>query len=481
MRSSAAHPRRSRALLLLLAAGALGPLASRAAGQDGAGPPVRYDDDLLPPEFHASRRGAVVEALPPGAVAIFFGAPERNRQNDVDFEYRQDSDLLYLTGTTEPGTALLLAPAGVEVDGERVGEILFVPERNPSAEVWSGRRMGPERAAERLGVEKAVAAGRFGEIVRPLVEAGSPIVHEDLPEGVREGSALGRQLAALDGAVVSPEDVRALRLTLDRLRMVKTDAELVLLQRAIDITASAHREAMRSIEPGMHEYEVEALVEYVFRREGAEYAGFPSIVGSGENSVILHYETNRRRMDGGDVVVIDIGAEYHGYSADITRTLPVDGDFSTEERAIYELVLRAQRAGIEATRAGASFGAPGQAAAVVLAEGLAGLGLIDSPADWAGLRRFFMHGTSHYLGLDVHDVGTGGPLAPGTVITVEPGIYVAPAPDVDPKWWNIGVRIEDDVLVTAEGPVVLSEGTPWTVEEIEALMAEEGLGNRPIH
>ncbi|MDX1739719.1 MAG: M24B family metallopeptidase, partial [Rhodothermales bacterium] len=263
---------------------------------------------------------------------------------------------------------------------------------------------------------------------------------------------------------------------LTELRMVKTEEEITLMQRAVDITAAAHREAMRSIEPGMYEYEVEALIEYVFKRNGAEYTGFPSIVASGENSTILHYESNRRRMEEGDVVVMDIGAEYHGYSADITRTVPVDGTFSDEQKVIYELVLEAQRAAIDASRSGGSFSDPDAAAREVIGNGLAELGLISSTDE---SRRFFVHGTSHYLGLYVHDVGDYGPLRPGTVITVEPGIYISPSEDVDPRWWNIGIRVEDDVLITEEGPVVLSEGVPRTVDEIEALMAETGLGNDP--
>jgi Xaa-Pro aminopeptidase len=265
-----------------------------------------------------------------------------------------------------------------------------------------------------------------------------------------------------------------LRFVLDELRTIKTEEEMRLLQKAIDITAQAHREVMTQVRPGWSEYQIEGLVEYTFKRLGAEHPGFPSIVGSAENSVILHYETNRRTTEPGDVVVIDVGAEYHGYTADITRTIPVSGRYTPEQRAIYEIVYAAQEAGIQAAQAGSAFYAPHQAGQRVLAEGLARLGLISGPSDQAGLRRFFMHGTSHYLGLDVHDVGSGGAMLPGTVITVEPGIYIAAANDIDSKWWNIGVRIEDDVLITEDGPVILSHAVPRQIDEVEALM-----GSRP--
>ena len=446
--------------------------------------PVRYEDDYLSADFHRSRREAVMERLPDSAVAVFFAAPERTRSNDVRFEYRQSSDFLYLTGSHEPGSALLLAPAGVEVDGRMVREILFVPPRDPAEEVWLGRRFGAERAMERLGVELAVEATRFQEILGPLLAGESrPVHHLPLPDGVESGSVLASQVATflehVDTASAAGHeaggdrsDGATLRSVLDALRMVKTAEEMRLLRRAIDITVDAHRAVMRQVEAGWAEYEIEALVEHTFKREGAEQPGFPSIVGSGENAVILHYETNRRTTEPGDVVVIDVGAEYHGYSADVTRTIPVDGTFSEEQRAIYDLVLRAQEAGIAESRAGRPFGAPHAAAAQVLASGLAELGLIASPTDQQGLSRFFMHGTSHYLGLDVHDVGTGGPLEPGTVITVEPGIYIAAADDVDPRWWNIGVRIEDDVLITDGDPVVLSADAPRDAEAVERLMRE---------
>jgi Xaa-Pro aminopeptidase len=507
--------------------------------------PVRYEDDYLGADFHRSRREAVMQALPVNAIALFFSAPTRNRQNDVSYEYRQSSDLLYLTGSEEAGTVLLLAPGGIVVDGTRTREVLFVPPRDPSQEVWLGRRYGTQGAMDELGVQVALEVTRYDQVVAPLLASPrNQLFHLEIPSGIPPGTPLAAQVATFldraqpldirtggrDGALLTqalavgtPEGFARLkgaglrpaalqdpthrswaeaflvagdytswsgrrtellrgrsqsamlRLVLDDLRTVKTEDEMRVLQKAIDITTEAHRQAMTQVRPGWAEYEVEALVEYTFKRLGAEYPGFPSIVGSAENSVILHYETNRRTTELGDVVVIDIGAEFHGYTADVTRTIPIGGRYSPEQRAIYEIVYAAQEAGIQATQAGSAFYAPHQAAQQVLAEGLARLGLIASPNDQAGLRRFFMHGTSHYLGLDVHDVGSGGPMQPGTVITVEPGLYIAAAEDIDPKWWNIGVRIEDDVLVTANGPVLLSGAAPRRIDEIEALM-----GSRPV-
>ncbi|HET9949605.1 MAG TPA: aminopeptidase P N-terminal domain-containing protein [Longimicrobiales bacterium] len=537
--------RRCRWLLVALLAapgpGALPAQAQQAAEAGLLDAPVRYETDFPSPEFHRGRREEVLSRLPQNALAVVFSAPEHTRQNDVSYEYRQSSNLLYLTGTHEAGSVLLLAPGGIDVDGRRVRELLFVPPRDPATEVWDGRRFGTDRAVEQLGVEHAVEWTRFEEILVPLLEDGEHVVmHVEIPDGVERGTELARQLevfvehvepveleatnpraAAMAVALGSgvPAQLEALReggvqpsayrdprlrswaeafaaassydewartrtellaghslggflrWLLEELRAVKTDEELELLRRAIDITAEAHREVMQRVEPGWAEYEIEALVEYTFMRNGAEHTGFPSIVGSGENSVILHYESNRRTTEPGDLVVIDIGAEYHGYTADVTRTVPVSGRYTPEQRAIYEIVYRAQEAGIQAARAGNPFSATHQAASRALAEGLAELGLIDGPNDVAGLHRFFMHGTSHYLGLDVHDVGMQGPLQPGTVITVEPGLYIAPAEDIDPKWWNIGVRIEDDVLVTEGEPVLLSDGVPRQIDEVEALMA----------
>jgi len=478
------RPRGALARAALLLALALPAGARTLPAQEIPEAEVRYDADGPSPDFHRGRRTALARSLAPNAVAVFFAAPERVRSNDTNYEYRQDSDFYYLTGSREPGSALLLVPSGVRVEGRTVREILFVPPRSPSEEVWTGRRLGAARAAAQLGFEMALESDRFEDVLAEALRGGRARVYR-LPwaPGIEPGSPLASLTQAFErntetslaGSVragAGMTDVTTLRGLLDRLREIKTEEEVVLLRKAIDLTVEAHREVMRQVEPGWAEYEIEALIEYTFRKGGAEHPGFNSIVGSGENSVILHYDTNRRRTEPGDVVVIDIGAEYRGYSADVTRTIPVSGRFSPEQREIYALVYEAQQAGIEVARAGATFGDVTRASWAVLADGLARLGLISSPADQAGLRRFTLHGVSHYIGLDVHDAGTNGPMRPGVVFTVEPGLYIPPAADVDPKWWNIGVRIEDDVLVTEGDPVILSAAAPRHPDEVERWMAE---------
>jgi Xaa-Pro aminopeptidase len=257
------------------------------------------------------------------------------------------------------------------------------------------------------------------------------------------------------------------------MREVKDTSELRLLRKAIEISMEGHRTTMRGARPGMKEYELEALMEYGFKRGGAEDVGYPSIVGSNYNACILHYTANRRATTMNDLVLADCGAEYHGYTADITRTFPLSGKFTNEQRQIYDLVLAAQDAGIAASVAGAPFRAPHAAATTVIADGLLKLGVIKDLAD---VKQYFMHGTSHYLGLDVHDPGTGGPLQVNSVITVEPGIYIPAGSACDKRWWNIGVRIEDDILITAEGPVNLSATLARTAADIEALC-----GTAPQH
>lgn len=438
--------------------------------------PVRYDADYADPAFYAGRRQALLDGLPDTALVVVMSAPVHSRDNDVTYPFRQSSDLYYLTGTEEPGSVLLLAPHGIEVEGRTVHEVLFVPERTDFSDTWLGRRFGPTGAKEVLGVAEALPASSFEHVLRlAMQDPAAPLYTLPLPPGRFEDAEL-----AAHGATVAPlletqpnAAVRSLRLRrrLNELRAVKHPEELNLMRRAIDITALALRAAMRAAEAGMHEYELEAVVEYTFHREGAESPAFPSIIGSGENALILHYVSNRREMQAGDLVLMDVGAEYHNYAADVTRTIPVDGTFSPEQASLYQLVLDAQEAAIEATRAGNAFSATHDAAKLVLAEGLRRLGIMKDGDD---VMNFLLHGVSHYLGLSVHDVVPGnGQLVPGNVITVEPGLYIKPSPHIDPRWWNIGIRIEDDVLVTDGDPVVLSADAPKSIAEIEAVMLEE--------
>lgn len=444
---------------------------------------LRYDTDLLSPQFHKDRREEVRKRMPENSAAVLFAAPERNRSNDDDYQYHQSPNFYYLTGLTEANAMLIITKNEIEVNGKKSNEFLFVQSRDPLKETWTGRRLGVEGAQQLLGFN-AVFLSRdfentavdFKKFSSVLVLAGPTGVVRDkydeddlgmLMDNFRSkvsGSTspdLGTQVASLDS--VQLNDI------LRGLRETKQPEEIKLLKKAIDISADAHNEMMRATKPGMYEYQVQAVGEYIFKKEGSEYVGYPSICGGGENSVILHYESNRRKLSSGDLILLDMGAEYHGYSADVTRTLPVNGKFSPEQKAIYNLVLQAQDSGIAQCRAGNTFSAPHQAAVKVIVRGLKELGIIKSDDEY---RKYFMHGTSHYIGLDVHDAGTYSRLKPGDVITVEPGIYIAENSDCDKKWWNIGVRIEDDIMITETGWENLSAKAPRTIADIERKMAE---------
>lgn len=434
-----------------------------------------YDTDLLPASFHAERRQVLRDRMDANSVAVVFAGPVRNRSNDVDFEYHQDPDFYYLTGLNEPHAVLFVFKEARMVNDRHVKEVLLVQERNRLWEMWTGKRMGPEGSEHLLGLEYAANGHEFKEI-EGLFD-GISNIYARLPKNdVRDSERDEADLFSLvetfkDKVENAGLDIETRKLVddLGAMREVKTDEELVLLRNAINITCQAQVELMKALEPGMKEFETEAIVEYIFKRNGAEYPGFPTIHGSGPNTCVLHYISNRRPILGSDLLLSDIGAEYHGYTADVTRTMPVGGTFTPEQKLIYELVLEAQNAGIAACQVGNDFSAAHRAATKVIANGLVELGLIEEEGQ---VRRYFMHGTSHYLGLDVHDAGTYGPLKANSVITVEPGIYIAEGSECDPKWWNIGVRIEDDILITESGPELLSAGAPRTIEEIEALMKE---------
>lgn len=434
----------------------------------------QYDTDRLTPAFHAGRREALRKLMPDSSVAVFFASPERNRSNDVDFQYHQDPDFYYLTGYEEPNAMLLVFKEKQNFDSLFTDEIIFVQDRAPEEEVWTGRRLGVSGGKQALGIasvksDKSFSSGSFD------FSKLHKVLYYTLPTDVRDDKDNPGDLYSLLKHFRSKTEKNANNDTywLDQymksLRQIKQPEELVLLRKAIKMSCDGHNELMRALTPGMTEYQAQAVVEFVFKQKGSEYPGYPSIVGAGENSCILHYESNRRPTVSKDIMVCDAGAEYHGYSADVTRTLPVNGKFSEEQKKIYNIVLEAQEAGIKACRKGNAFRDPHVAAQAVITKRLKELGIITKDDD---VDLYFFHGTSHYLGLDVHDAGLYGRLATGNVITVEPGIYIAEGSACDKKWWNIGVRIEDDVLITDGDPDVLSKDSPKTVEEIEKLMKE---------
>lgn len=431
-------------------------------------------------DLYKQRRQAVLDKLGRNSVAIFKAAPVARRNGDVDYEYRQDSDFYYLTGFDEPEAILVLSPRGIYVRDESrfVKELLFLRERNPQREIWEGYRLGVERAKAVLGIEAALPIDSFEDYLQFLFASVDTLYIKTSRVGLDDPLSPEMELIKRARERLYDFTVQNPAPFLIPMRQRKDSVEVALLKKAIDITCKAHREAMKVCRPGMYEYQLEATIEYVFKNEGSERPGFPSIVGSGPNSCILHYSSNRRQMQDGDLVVIDIGAEYGMYTADVTRTIPVNGKFTKAQREIYSIVLEAQNAGIAECRVGNDFGAPGRAAIRKVVEGLVRLGILKGDVDTLirnrGYRAFLMHGISHYIGLDVHDVGTRQPFQENDIITVEPGIYIseetAKQYGLPREYWNLGVRIEDDVLITRNGPVVLSASAPRTIEDIEKLM-----------
>lgn len=434
-----------------------------------------YDNDLIHPKVYKERRARVLASMSPQNIAIIFSADTRNRQNDVSYEYRQSSDMLYLAGVPSPDATLLLVPRGVRIGKKIFREVLFIKERSPQREQWQGVQMGPKEAMEHLKIDTALPSAMMSSILDSLLTTTDTVHLSTIPthsltvplisKNLYSDAEIKKWMKLRNNDVV----VKTPMWVLASMREVKDTAELRLMRKAIEISIQGHYVTMRGARPGMKEYELEALMEYAFKRMGAEDLGYPSIVGSSYNACILHYTSNRRTTQRNDLVLADCGAEYHGYTADITRTFPMSGKFSPEQKLIYNVVLEAQDSGIAAARADEPFSAPHTAAKSVITRRLMELGIIDS-AEHVG--KYFMHGTSHYLGLDVHDAGTSGPLKVNTIITVEPGVYIPEGAPCDRKWWNIGVRIEDDILITATGPENMSRSLPRTVEGIEAIVGK---------
>ncbi|HVG21159.1 MAG TPA: aminopeptidase P N-terminal domain-containing protein [Blastocatellia bacterium] len=419
-----------------------------------------------------------------GGVAIFPSAPAAIRNNDVEHEYRQDTDFYYLTGFEEPNAVAVLAP---DNEGQRF--VLFVQPKDREREVWTGWRAGEEGAVRDYGADAAFTIDKLDEELPRLVgkaekiyyRFGDPPFDERVAAFMRKARRERQRNGAGPTSIIDPAEM------LHEMRLIKTGEDLQLLRRAVDISCEGHMAAIRSIRPAMYEYEIEAVLRYVFRKNGSPRMGYAPIVASGPNATVLHYTANNRRIEDGDLLLIDAGTEFGYYTGDITRTYPAGGSFTEDQAAVYQAVLDAHAAAIEAVRPGATFIEPHDRAVRVLTEGMVRLGLLKGDVDKliedGEYKKFYMHRTSHWLGMDVHDAGPykvadeWRKLEPGMVLTVEPGLYIADdAEDADPRYRGIGVRIEDDVLVTETGNEILSARVPRTIEEIEGLMMGAHLG-----
>ena len=428
--------------------------------------------------IYRSRRERLARAIGEG-VALVPTAPERPRNRDSHYPYRFDSYFYYLTGFTEPEATLVV------VGGRSPRTLLFCRERSEEREIWDGFRHGPEAARERFGFDEAHPAAALDEVLPRLLE-NQPALHYPIGADAEWDARVIRWLnlvrARSRAGVAAPERVQDVRAALDDMRLLKDAHEATLMGRAGAIAAAAHRRAMQSARPGRNEYEIEAELLYEFRRNGAQFPAYSPIVAGGPNACVLHYVSNNMPLRDGDLLLIDAGCELDGYASDITRTFPVNGRFSGAQREVYELVLAAQRAAMDKVRPGSAWNEPHDAAVRVLAQGMLDLkllaGTLETVLEKELYKRFYMHRTGHWLGLDVHDAGEykragrWRPLDPGMVLTVEPGLYIRAAPDVPERLRDIGVRIEDDVLVTEGACEVLTSQAPKAVAEIEALIRD---------
>jgi Xaa-Pro aminopeptidase len=430
-------------------------------------------------EFVA-RRKRLMQLMGDSAVAILPAAPVRIRNRDAEYHYRPDSDFYYMTGFDEPEAVAVLIP------GRKQAEyILFCRERNPETETWTGAMAGQEGAIEQYGADDSFPIDDIDDILPGLLENKQRVyytmgTHPDFDQ--RLIGWVNRLRKQSRAGIHTPGEFVSLDHLLHDMRLIKSSQEIKSMRTAAEISASAHCDAMRACKPGMFEYQVEATVLHGFMQQGARYPAYSSIVGGGANGCVLHYTTNNEKLRDGDLLLIDAGAEYEYYASDITRTFPINGKFSAAQKAVYEVVLAAQAAAISKVKPGNHWNEPHEAAVDVITQGLINLGLIKGTRKKAiekeKYKTFYMHRTGHWLGMDVHDVGDykvedeWRVFEPGMVLTVEPGIYIpASLKGINKKWHNIGIRIEDDVLVTKEGHEVLSYGVPKQVDDVEALMA----------
>lgn len=444
--------------------------------------------DFLTSDFHKDRRTKLREMLSENSVAVFFANPIRNRANDVDYVYHQDPDFYYLTGYKEPNAVLLLfKDVQNTAEGKEYTEIIFVQPRNAVREMWTGRRLGDIQTQQMLGLQVALNNSEFKNYAIDFSKFSKVLFFEfqndvrndtddksdlyDLIEVFKKASGYQQSLEA---TALNPEpkpnnlNMKDLAGMMDKLRGIKTPAEIEMIRKAVRISCQGQVEVMKAMRPGLSEREIQGIHEFVFKKYQAEDLGYPSIVGGGHNGCILHYIDNYKpAITNKELVLMDLGAEYHGYTADITRTIPSSGNFSKEQKQIYDLVLKAQEEAMKVTKAGVPFSDLYRATARIINTGLKDLGIIASETE---RHSYYPHGCCHHIGLDVHDRGEYTVLQENMVITIEPGIYIPENAKCDKKWWGIAVRIEDDYLITKEGYEHLSVSAPRTTDAIEAMM-----------
>ena len=425
-----------------------------------------------------AHRERLLNAMEDNSVAVIPSAKLHTRNRDAEFPFRQDSDFFYLTGFTEDNACLVLVK---KADSLRT--ILFCQPKIKEMEIWTGYRLGPDAAIEELNLDEAFSIEELGKQL-PDFMADCKNVYgawgKDADQDKQLIDAIEQVKLKVRTGVTAPTAMLAIEPLLHEQRLIKSEAEIALMQRAADISAQAHVEAMEQVKPGLFEYQLEGTIRNYCAQNGSRFDAYSSIVGAGANACVLHYTANDQQIQSGDLILIDAGCEVNHYASDITRTFPANGQFSDEQKALYQVVLDAQLAAIDAVRPNNTFNDPHEAALKVITQGLLDLGLLSGDVDQLiekeAYKPFYMHKTGHWLGLDVHDVGSykqdgkWRELEAGMVLTVEPGIYVSPdETTVDEKWRGIGIRIEDDVLVTDQGHHVLTQAVPKSVEEIEAI------------
>lgn len=433
-------------------------------------------------QFHEGRRDSLRKLMPENSVFVVFAYPERNYSNDVNYNYHANPDLYYFTGYREPNAVLFIFKEPQQFRGNASSATLFfVQQRNALAEQWTGRRLGKDGVKEMTGLAEVYDGSAFARFPLDLsrfdsiIVAGLPQGMTDDPNDTADISDLANQFKEKTGILRNPGNARKFAVEsysalTGKLREIKTEQEMDLLRKAIEISCIGQLEVMKAVRPDMSETEIQGLHEYVHKKYGAESIGYPSIIGAGNNGCVLHYTENNRTKVGNRLILMDVGAEYRGYTADVTRTIPANGKFSEAQRIIYNLVYESQEAVFKLCKEGSSWEALNRTSKEVIAAGLIKLGIIRKKEE---VSRYYPHGLGHHIGLDVHDISVSSDIRKGMVITVEPGIYIPENSPCDKKWWGIAVRIEDDVLIREKDYELLSSSAPRTADAVEKMIAEK--------